>query len=720
MPVQILSRPYSTITPKLLPVYNGAAFVLDSNLKSRPNFRYIAEIFVDNQKVSELRHHPDISHDNKGVFEVGRILENFISYDIEVQSIAGTYNGEKTNRTFSVDFGEEYSGANPISKMSPIGSNVRVYTTDTAAFATWQAGSYIFIEGCNVNSLNGWAKIESTASSSALVSGLTWPSGVAPDFSNTFYYQGYSSSGLATAWSYTTINGVLHPVLHLKNGNLTGTAGIDRVKLYVGSNVIVKQTGTGAPKIASYESVEWKVLSKSLTSVGGVYGVKIVFSAPYGGVMPNGIVGSVISRDNIVIKKQTTTSGDSAYVFNGALQYQEYLDWNPISWIPGHTSRKFLSTRPDSQKNINVCANEHWVLSTFGRKQMSTADANSTYLQVETWSTTLPHIGTGPLTTATIPGISGTLFWRILVPTASVGSKYKEGDYVSITSPLNGTQTVQVAYKLASGPNTYIYINYTGALIPENGTIERKIAVIYHLEALKDTNTILPCGPANFKLNGAYPEFIDLSCYKYFVRSVRNNLPGIYTPWNWNRYPVSETWTFNISCDCVSKTKYKLMWLNPMGGWDFYTFDLASNKSLVIEKSNYQKKLKEVKSNNVYRYNQGDRGTTAYDTKSRLNYIVRSNFLTQEKIEWLSWIYESPEVYWIDETNNKLHPINLTSTDVDVPNKQNAGEAGHLYIYTIEFKTAYDRTIQKGGDVLYTATSNTFGQWVETYPSAWY
>jgi hypothetical protein len=79
--------------------------------------------------------------------------------------------------------------------------------------------------------------------------------------------------------------------------------------------------------------------------------------------------------------------------------------------------------------------------------------------------------------------------------------------------------------------------------------------------------------------------------------------------------------------------------------------------------------------------------------------------LTQEKIEWLSWIYESPEVYWLDETNNKLHPIVIKATDVDIPNKQNAGDAGHLYIYTIEFETAYDRVIQRGGDIQYVSQS---------------
>ena len=88
MPVQILNRPYAGLTPKLNPVYNGIAFTLDSNLKLKPNFKYIAEIFIDNNKVSELRHHPDISHDNKGVFEVGRVIENFVAYDNEIQSNA--------------------------------------------------------------------------------------------------------------------------------------------------------------------------------------------------------------------------------------------------------------------------------------------------------------------------------------------------------------------------------------------------------------------------------------------------------------------------------------------------------------------------------------------------------------------------------------------------------------------------------------------------------
>lgn len=696
MPVQILNRPYAGLTPKLTPVYNGIAFTLDSNLKLKPNFKYIAEIYVDNNKVSELRHHPDISHDNKGVFEVGRVIENFISYDIEIQSNAGTYNGERTNRRYYVDFGEEYSSANPITALVANTSTAfRIYSADSGAFNTWNIGSLVLIGGSNINSYNGWGKITSTSGSSAIITGLG-PKTVTPSYPNLYYYQGYSSTGIANPWGYQTVDGTNYLTLCVSTGNISGTAGFNRVKIDVGNTVLIKQTSAGTTQVGQqyYENNEFKVTSKTLASVGGQYCVRLRFDAPYAGVMPAGIIGTVISKDNIVNKAQASTSGDLSYTFNGALQYQEYLDWTPAPYLWSGSTGKFLTKRPDSLKTINVCGDEHWTLTSFGTTQ-NTGSTNYK-VQTETWSTTLPYTATGTIS-------PGTYGWRISIATA-IATSYNIGDYITITSPLNGTTTGQVATKSTSGSNTFISVNSGGFAVSDTGTITRNIAVKYYLQPVQGTSTIQACGPKNYK-QSSYPEFLNGSCYKYFVR-VAN--ASTVTPWNPYSVQKSETWTFNISCDCSTKTKYKLMWLNELGGWDFYTFDLGSNKSLVIEKSIYQKKLKEIKSNNAYTYGQGNRGRTTYDTKSTLNYVVRSNFLTQEKIEWLSWIYESPEVYWLDETNNKLHPIVLKATDVDIPNKQNAGDAGHLYIYTIEFETAYDRVIQRGGDIQYTGQSSIY------------
>jgi hypothetical protein len=700
MPVQILNRPYAGLTPKITPVYNGIAFTLDSTLKLKPNFKYIAEIYVDNNKVTELRHHPDISHDNKGVFEVGRVIENFIGYDIELQSNAGTYNGERTNRRYYVEFGEEYSSANPIIKVTPNDStSFRIYSSDSAAFNIWNVGNYVLIGGSDVSSYNGWAKITSISGNSAIVTGLG-PFTTTPSYLNMYYYQGYSSTSIPTgAWGYQNVGGTNFLTLCVSTNNVSGSTGYDRVKLYVGNKVIIKQTSAGTQQVGQqyYENNEFTITSKTITNVGGQACVRLRFDAPYAGVMPAGIIGTVITKDNVVNKGQASTSGDLSYTFNGALQYQEYLDWTPTPYLWNGSTSKFLTKRPDSLKTINVCGDEHWTLTTFGTAQ--NAGSTNYKVQTETWSTTLPYGATGSMST-------GTYGWRISIPT-SVASSYNIGDYVTITSPSNGTRTGQVATKSVSGSTTFISINSGGAPIVETGTITRNIAVKYYNLPVQGTSTIQACGPKNYK-QSAYAEFLNGSCYKYFVRIVGNSITS--TPWNPYSVQKSETWTFNISCDCSTKTKYKLMWLNELGGWDFYTFDLGSNKSLVIEKSIYQKKLKEIKSNNAYTYTQGNRGRTTYDTKSTLNYVVRSNFLTQEKIEWLSWLYESPEVYWIDETNNKLHPIVVKATNVDIPNKQNAGDAGHLYIYTVEFETAYDRTIQRGGDIQYVAQStNTPG-----------
>ena len=706
MPVQILNRPYAGLTPKLTPVYNGIAFTLDSNLKLKPNFKYIAEIFIDNNKVSELRHHPDISHDNKGVFEVGRVIENFVAYDNEIQSNAATYNGERTNRRYSVSFGEEYSSANPITSLVAIDpTTFRIYSSDSGAFNTWNVNSYVLIGGSNISSYNGWGKITTTYGSAANITGLG-PKTSTPSYPNLYYYQGYSSSGAGSDWGSVLLDGTRYLTLVVRNGNLGGQPGLDRVKIYVGNTVLIKQTSAGTVQVGQqyYENNEFKVTDKANTTRGGQNVVILTFDAPYAGVMPAGIIGTVISKDNVVNKAQVTTSGDDSYTFNGAIQYQEYLDWTPTPYLWSGSGGKFLSKRPNSLKNINVCSDEHWTLSSFGYTQ--NASSTGYKVQTETWSTTPAYYANGGADAATIPGLGATLYQRILIPTIDANN-YNLGDYAQISCGA-GTFYGQVARKTVSGGDTYVWINTVGPPfqfpIPFD-YIERIIAVKYYNQPVQSSSTIMACGPKNYKqanVGSTFLEFINGTCYKYFVRTVTSTA---LTPWNPYSVQKSETYTFNISCDCSTKTKYKLMWLNELGGWDFYTFDLGSNKSLVIAKSIYQKKLKEIKSTNAYTYNQGGRGRTTYDTKSTLNYVVRSNFLTQEKIEWLSWIYESPEVYWIDEPNNKLHPIVIKATDVDIPNKQNAGEAGHLYIYTIEFETAYDRVIQKGGDIQYVSQS---------------
>jgi hypothetical protein len=85
---------------------------------------------------------------------------------------------------------------------------------------------------------------------------------------------------------------------------------------------------------------------------------------------------------------------------------------------------------------------------------------------------------------------------------------------------------------------------------------------------------------------------------------------------------------------------------------------------------------------------------------------MRSKFLTQDELDWISYIYESPEVYIIDQSKNeyettasvKAIPVNITNTDVELFNKTNLGDRGSLYQYTIVAEAANARVVQRGSN----------------------
>jgi hypothetical protein len=94
----------------------------------------------------------------------------------------------------------------------------------------------------------------------------------------------------------------------------------------------------------------------------------------------------------------------------------------------------------------------------------------------------------------------------------------------------------------------------------------------------------------------------------------------------------------------------------------------------------------------------GERGSTTYNVVSNDNYIVRTDWINQPYLDWISYLYESPEVYWIDEDTSKIYPIDITNTEVELFNKINRGDTGTLYKYAVNFVLSNNRVVQRGGD----------------------
>ena len=87
-------------------------------------------------------------------------------------------------------------------------------------------------------------------------------------------------------------------------------------------------------------------------------------------------------------------------------------------------------------------------------------------------------------------------------------------------------------------------------------------------------------------------------------------------------------------------------------------------------------------------------------------WTMRKRYLTQDELDWISYIYESPEVYMVLETKTeyeatatvKTVPLNITNTEVELYNKRNVNDRGTLYQYTIVAEAANERTIQRGSN----------------------
>jgi len=101
-----------TQTPqKFSPAYNELVYVVESTNESQPNYKYICDIYAADgaTRLARIKRIPQ--PDGYGLFDLHRILENYVSFDIDASTIGFASNG-KSYYGYVVKFGEEY-GSDP-------------------------------------------------------------------------------------------------------------------------------------------------------------------------------------------------------------------------------------------------------------------------------------------------------------------------------------------------------------------------------------------------------------------------------------------------------------------------------------------------------------------------------------------------------------------------------------------------------------------------------
>jgi hypothetical protein len=162
---------------------------------------------------------------------------------------------------------------------------------------------------------------------------------------------------------------------------------------------------------------------------------------------------------------------------------------------------------------------------------------------------------------------------------------------------------------------------------------------------------------------------------------------------------ISKTYTINIQSEpCKGFETIRLTWLNRMGTWDYYNFNMKSTRQVTTKRTTYEQ-IGGTWNDRIYKLHGFKGGTKTYNTNSNETLKLNSDFLTEDEAIWLEELFTSPEVYILKgftssprpNINEYVEPVVIKSTKYVKKTKAN----DKLIQYTIDVDKSKNRVIQK-------------------------
>lgn len=130
---------------------------------------------------------------------------------------------------------------------------------------------------------------------------------------------------------------------------------------------------------------------------------------------------------------------------------------------------------------------------------------------------------------------------------------------------------------------------------------------------------------------------------------------------------VTETLRTYIEPDCSWGDSYTVHFQNAYGVQESFRFTKWATKNEAIERQEYKKNTGTYGATS-FTVSKSDRGYVNYYTKIDRTWVLRSDFLNDEMVEWIAELVESPEIYI--EINSELIPVTVTNTNYEQITKQ--------------------------------------------------
>ncbi len=147
---------------------------------------------------------------------------------------------------------------------------------------------------------------------------------------------------------------------------------------------------------------------------------------------------------------------------------------------------------------------------------------------------------------------------------------------------------------------------------------------------------------------------------------------------------TSESILYIIDKSCNKYNTVRLQFLNRLGGWDYFNFNLLSRKTVNITRNTYKKVL-------PYNYSIGNRQTTIIDMDGTFNYELNSDWIGDATSTWLEELITSNEIYMID-SNGNARPVQMVEGSQEIKKQIN----DKLFNYTYNFTSSYEINTQRG------------------------
>ena len=152
---------------------------------------------------------------------------------------------------------------------------------------------------------------------------------------------------------------------------------------------------------------------------------------------------------------------------------------------------------------------------------------------------------------------------------------------------------------------------------------------------------------------------------------------------------ISRSYRYNITEVCSKHTPVRLHFLNRLGGYDSFTFDLLNTVTSNIERKEYRQNLGGFVGS-TYTYDIKDRSATIFDTQIKTIQTLNSNWITDLEASWLEQLLTSPDVYM--EVGTQLQAVNIT--DSSYTQKKTVND--QLFNLTITIEKSFLKFRQRG------------------------